>query len=192
LLSKKDHIKLNKAEEKFLNDNKGFFEFLKKFPTKDFHECIDRYCAQSYEEYLKNYDSNLYERFKSDESIGEYYRKNKNSFDGMSPENIETITKALGRSISFYGEGGRLTKRSIKIYTKTFERYDSEKRDGKKPKWSGAFRWATQSKVENGNPLISDKQDREKQKGTFLKFRKRNNLKSLTDFNNYLKKKNYF
>jgi hypothetical protein len=191
VLSREDHKKLDKTKENFLSDNKGFFDFLEKFPAKDFQECLNKYIAQSYLEFLKKYDAKLYKKFISDESVGGYYNNNKNLFDGWSPDNLETAKKALSRSIDFYGKGGRLTKERIKIYYKTFERYDSEKRDGKKPKWTEVFRWTTQSKDEKGNPLISDEQDRKRILKDFYKFKNENNIKSLKDFIIYLQHNNY-
>jgi len=93
--------------------------------------------------------------------------------------------------IKFRGKGGRLTKYKINLYRKVFEKYDTEKQNGKKPKWGASFISASMSKDDNGNPLISDEEDRKKQKDTFLKFRKRNKINSGADFIKFLKQKDY-
>ena len=49
-------------------------------------------------------------------NIGDYYKVLDDPLYGKNPENHDTITNALGRSIRFYGKGGRLSKRAIKIY----------------------------------------------------------------------------
>ena len=99
VLSEEDHKKLEKAQEKFLNDNKSFFEFLEKFPAKNFQDCIDKYCVQSYFEFLQNYDAKLFKRlWNSNEAIVENF-KNKNDFDGMNPEGLDTIKKIIGENI---------------------------------------------------------------------------------------------
>lgn len=191
VLSTEDHKKLDKAQEKFLNDNSGFFAFLQKYDPKDFQDCINKYCAQSYLEFIKELDVKLYERlWNSEEAIVENLKR-KNPFDGMSPENIQTIEKALGRSIEFYGKNGRLTKDKISLYAKVFETYDSEKQIVKKTEWSNTFRKVSKSKDENDNPLISDEKDRKRQMKQFLNFRNENNLNSLSDFKKYLRLKDY-
>jgi hypothetical protein len=67
-LRKADLKKLNIIRKKFLTDNKGYFDFIKKYPIDSFQQYLDWYCAQSFKEFLKNYDAELYNRFISDES----------------------------------------------------------------------------------------------------------------------------
>lgn len=186
VLNKNYYKKLAEAQEKFISGNKVFFNFFEKFPPKGFQECINKYFAQSYLEFLKDYDKKLYEKFITDESRGDYYHFNNNPFDGWSPENIQTFTKSIERSILFEGKGGRLTKEKIILYTKTFEKYDEQILLGSKPKWSEVFSWACKYKNEQGDPLVSDDIDRKKQYKAFLKFRKENNLNSVKDFKKYL------
>jgi hypothetical protein len=191
VLSEADREEIIGIQKRFSNNNKGFFEFLEKYPNIHFEVCLNEYLGQSFLKFLEKKNASLYKRFISDPNIGDYYKVLDDPLYGKNPENHDTITNALGRSIRFYGKGGRLSKRAIKIYYKTFETYDSEKQVGKKLEWSDVFRWTTKRADENGDQLISDEEDRERQKDTFLKFRRRNNLNSLADFQNYLKKMNY-
>lgn len=100
-LTKLDFKKLRKIEEKFLSENKGFFEFLEKFPPKDFEEYLNKYIGKSYLEFLKNYDSALYKKFISNESIGEYYQKDNNIFAMMNPNEVRIVNDGLKMLIDF-------------------------------------------------------------------------------------------
>ena len=191
VLSERDHKKLDKVQRLFKKVNTGFFEFLEKYDPKDLNECVQKYIVRSYLDFLKYYDKKLYQKlWESEEAIIENL-KDKNPFEGINPENLAVITKALERSSSFYGRGGRLTIYKIDLYTKVFKKYDAAKQNGKGPKWSGIFRNVSESKDKDGNFLISDEQDRERQMKQFLNFRNEHKLNSLVDFNKFLQIKGY-
>lgn len=88
-------------------------------------------------------------------------------------------------------KGGHLTEDKIILYRKIFKRFDLEKQNDHNPKWTAVFNWESNYKDERGNPLISDEQDRNRQRKTFCNFRSKYKLNSAKDFEEYLTSNNY-